>query len=126
MRVPRRSCAPPWTPRSKLGKGVAHVLTARATVSVFSAAAPAHRAAAAFAEPDPRLLSFNSSQGWCAELHGTGVAGELRADQTGEEAQWSGHEATGAAAATACESCHGARLNPVALQLRFRERSIAS
>ncbi|UHD14975.1 excinuclease ABC subunit UvrA [Thiocapsa bogorovii] len=77
----------------------------------------------ALPEPDPRLFSFNSKQGWCGDCFGTGLA--LRgfdAEQSGEEDQWQEDDAI---ESTPCPSCHGARLNPQALAVRFRERSIA-
>ncbi len=76
-----------------------------------------------FAEPDPRLFSYNSKHGWCSACFGTGLklAG-FDAEQSGEEVWWNawfeGEE-------VACESCHGARLNPTALAVRFGGRSIA-
>ena len=104
----------------ELGKGVAHALTSAGQIEIFSARRACPSCGRGFAEPDPRLLSFNSSQGWCEDCYGTGVRVEsFESDQTGEEAQWSG------TAAQPCERCHGARLNPVALHLRFHERSIA-
>ena len=112
----------------ELGKGVVHALTAAGKTEIFSARRACPSCGRGFPEPDPRLLSFNSSQGWCDSCFGTGVRVEnFESDQTGEEAQWAG-SAPGAgdgAAARQCEACHGARLNPVALHLRFRERSIA-
>ncbi len=78
---------------------------------------------ASFPEPDPRLFSYNSKHGWCGACFGTGLklAG-FDAEQSGEEVWWNawyeGEE-------VACESCHGARLNPTALAVRFRGRSIA-
>jgi excinuclease ABC subunit A len=104
----------------ELGKGVAHVLTSAGRIEIFSARRACPSCGRGFPEPDPRLLSFNSSQGWCEHCYGTGVQVEcFESDQTGEEAQWTD------TAAQPCESCHGARLNPVALHLRFHERSIA-
>ena len=39
-----------------------------------------------FAEPDPRLFSYNSKHGWCESCYGTGVAIKgFDAEQTGEE-----------------------------------------
>jgi excinuclease ABC subunit A len=113
----------------ELGKGVAHVLAAGGNTEIFSARRACPSCGRGFPEPDPRLLSFNSSQGWCESCFGTGVRVEsFESDQTGEEAQWSASaiEAGDGSAAQQCASCHGARLNPVALQLRFRERSIAA
>jgi excinuclease ABC subunit A len=116
----------------ELGKGVLHVLDADGTLAVFSSRRACPQCGRGFPEPDPRLLSFNSSQGWCERCHGTGVQG--LADEEGGEHE---HEArswengAGAepgpdeAATLVCESCHGARLNPLALHLRFRDQSIA-
>ncbi|NYT22816.1 excinuclease ABC subunit UvrA [Alcaligenaceae bacterium] len=76
-----------------------------------------------FPEPDPRMFSYNSKHGWCTGCYGTGLrlAG-FDAEQTGEEASWNawyeGQE-------EACPDCHGARLNPVSLAVRWRDRSIA-
>jgi excinuclease ABC subunit A len=107
------------------GKGVAHALGVDGSTRIFSARRACPACARGFPEPDPRLLSFNSSQGWCPGCFGTGVQlPGFESDQTGEESQWSGRDADGAAAQT-CAACNGARLNPVALHLRFRERSIA-
>ncbi|MFO1361358.1 MAG: excinuclease ABC subunit UvrA, partial [Burkholderiales bacterium] len=76
-----------------------------------------------FPELDPRLFSFNSKHGWCTSCYGTGLklAG-FDAEQSGEEIWWNEwwEEAT-----QACPACAGRRLNPVALNVRFRGRSIA-
>ncbi len=113
----------------ELGKGVLHVLPPNGSAVIFSSRRSCPSCGRGFAEPDPRLLSFNSSQGWCPSCLGIGVrmAG-FSADQTGEEQLWSqspeGGDAAHDAAAT-CEQCGGARLNSVALHLRLRERSIS-
>ena len=94
-----------------------------------------------FAEADPRLFSYNSKHGWCTSCFGTGVklAG-FRPAQHHETDDWQGAvDAAAEAAAQAaveasaetgseaepCPACHGQRLNPIALNVRFRERSIA-
>jgi len=106
----------------ELGKGVVHVLPARGKLQIFSARRACPSCGRGFAEPDPRLLSFNSSQGWCPSCYGTGVrVAQFEAEQTGEEAQW----LDPAEAAANCPSCGGARLNSTALHLRFHKRSIA-
>ncbi|HEY8540648.1 MAG TPA: excinuclease ABC subunit UvrA [Steroidobacteraceae bacterium] len=76
-----------------------------------------------FADLDPRLFSFNSKHGWCEACFGTGL--KLRgfdAEQSGEEIWWNewfeGEPEI-------CEACRGQRLNPIALNVRFRGRSIA-
>ena len=76
-----------------------------------------------FPDPDPRMFSYNSKHGWCKTCYGTGLrlAG-FDAEQTGEETGWNaGFEGE----EEACPSCHGARLNPISLAVRWRERSIA-
>ena len=76
-----------------------------------------------FAEPDPRLFSFNSKHGWCERCYGTGL--ELAGfdeEQTGEERWWNEWwEAND----VACRNCNGKRLRPEALAVRFQERSIS-
>ncbi|MFZ5509664.1 MAG: excinuclease ABC subunit UvrA, partial [Pseudomonadota bacterium] len=76
-----------------------------------------------FAEPDPRLFSFNSKHGWCDSCYGTGLqlAG-FDAEQTGEEIWWNEWFEGDT---QACPSCQGRRLNPTALAVRLRGRSIA-
>jgi len=75
-----------------------------------------------FPEPDPRLFAWSSARGWCAGCHGTGLTlPEFDAEQTGEEDRWLDEEAE----AGTCVTCDGARLNPVALAVKFRGRSIA-
>jgi excinuclease ABC subunit A len=86
-----------------------------------------HRACAgcgkSFPEPDPRMFSYNSKHGWCTHCYGTGLqlAG-FEAEHTGEEVWWNawyeGEE-------TPCPACHGQRLNPTSLAVRFDDRSIA-
>jgi len=86
-----------------------------------------HRACArcgrSFPEPDPRMFSYNSKHGWCTQCFGTGLklAG-FEAEHTGEEIWWNEWYEGEAAA---CEACHGRRLNPTSLAVRFGEHSIA-
>ncbi|HEV8443982.1 MAG TPA: excinuclease ABC subunit UvrA [Steroidobacteraceae bacterium] len=109
-----------------LGKGLLHVLDPEAKkpkVQVFSIKRACPSCGLSFAELDPRLFSFNSKHGWCEDCFGTGLALEgFGEEQSGEEAAWNewlegdAHE---------CETCHGQRLNPVALHVRFRDQNIA-
>ncbi|HLQ12548.1 MAG TPA: excinuclease ABC subunit UvrA [Steroidobacteraceae bacterium] len=104
------------------GNGVAHVLGARGRLQVLSSRRACPNSGRGFAEADPRLLSFNSPQGWCPACHGTGLEiKEFDAEQTGEESQWLDANRSG----TPCSACHGQRLNPVALHLRLGGRSIS-
>ncbi|MEO8039288.1 MAG: excinuclease ABC subunit UvrA, partial [Betaproteobacteria bacterium] len=74
-------------------------------------------------ELDPRLFSYNSKHGWCETCYGTGLAIQgFDEAQTGEEIWWNDWFE---GEATPCPACQGQRLNPVALNVRFRDRSIA-
>jgi excinuclease ABC subunit A len=107
------------------GKGLVHVLDVRSSaVTVFSTRRACPSCGRSFAEPDPRLFSFNSRHGWCESCYGTGV--ELPGfdeAQSGEETGWNEWYA---AELPPCPGCRGQRLNPVALAVRFRARSIAA
>jgi excinuclease ABC subunit A len=109
-----------------LGKGLAHVMdldAKRPKVQVFSIKRACPSCGTSFAELDPRLFSFNSKHGWCEGCFGTGLALEgFSAEQSGEEATWNEWLEDDA---KVCESCDGDRLNRVALNVRFRDRSIA-
>ncbi|HSD55488.1 MAG TPA: excinuclease ABC subunit UvrA [Burkholderiales bacterium] len=125
----------------ELGKGVVHVLdgldrleaAARANggarievdlpQAIFSTKRACPSCNRSFPELDPRLFSFNSKHGWCPQCYGTGLklAG-FDEEQTGEEIWWNEwwEDET-----QPCPACAGKRLNPVALNVRFRGRSIA-
>ena len=104
------------------GKGVVHVLD-RGKVQVFSTRRACPSCGRSFAEPDPRLFSYNSKHGWCTDCFGTGLEiGGFDAEQSGEEIWWNDWFEGEAAE---CGSCHGQRLNPEALAVTFRDRSIA-
>ncbi|CAM5206134.1 UvrABC system protein A OS=Castellaniella defragrans OX=75697 GN=HNR28_001275 PE=3 SV=1 [Castellaniella defragrans] len=76
-----------------------------------------------FPEPDPRLFSYNSRHGWCPTCFGTGVQlVGFTEDQTGEETTWLDEASQ---TLQTCPTCHGQRLNRVALAFVWHERSIA-
>jgi excinuclease ABC subunit A len=107
------------------GKGLVHVLGPKSdAVTVFSTKRACPSCDRSFSELDPRLFSFNSKHGWCASCYGTGVemAG-FDEEQTGEEIwwnEWYEHDPQ------PCSACNGHRLSPIALNVRFRNRSIAA
>jgi excinuclease ABC subunit A len=109
-----------------LGKGLLHVLdpdAKRPKVQVFSIKRACPSCGTSFAEPDPRLFSFNSKHGWCEGCYGTGLEIEgFDEEQSGEETAWNEWLEDDA---RACETCSGQRLNPVALHVRFRDLNIA-
>jgi excinuclease ABC subunit A len=121
------------------GKGVVHVIapldglmegTAKVTEQVFSTKRACPSCGRSFAELDPRLFSYNSKHGWCNSCFGTGlklsgVDWNEERERTGAEdhvldswLEWLEIEET-------CPDCEGKRLNPVALAVRFHDRSIA-
>jgi excinuclease ABC subunit A len=108
------------------GRGVVHVATqgnakSSAAVNVFSTKRACPHCGTGFPELDPRLFSFNSKHGWCKSCFGTGLQMEqFDAEQSGEESAWR------EAQSGTCPDCAGLRLNPVALHVRFRDRSIAA
>jgi excinuclease ABC subunit A len=107
------------------GKGLLHVLPAGAArVTVFSTKRACPSCGKSFAELDPRLFSFNSKHGWCESCFGTGVSMPgFDEEQSGEEIWWNEwYEQE----AQPCPACHGERLNPTALAVRFRGHSIAA
>ncbi|HWJ05152.1 MAG TPA: excinuclease ABC subunit UvrA [Steroidobacteraceae bacterium] len=104
------------------GKGIAHVVD-RGKTRVFSTKRACPSCSRSFAEPDPRMFSYNSKHGWCEQCFGTGLEiGGFDAEQSGEEVWWNDWFEGDA---TVCASCDGQRLNPVALNVLFKGRSIA-
>ena len=76
-----------------------------------------------FPEPDPRVFSSNSKHGWCQGCFGTGLQLQgFDGEQTGEENAWN---ASYEGETQTCTSCHGARLNPIARAVLWRDKSIA-
>jgi excinuclease ABC subunit A len=109
------------------GRGVVHVAAATgdakqpAAVNIFSTKRACPNCGTGFPELDPRLFSFNSKHGWCKTCFGTGLQlEEFGPEQSGEESAWR------EAQSHTCPDCAGLRLNPVALHVRFRDRSIAA
>jgi len=83
-----------------------------------------------FPELDPRLFSYNSKHGWCAACYGTGLAlervewDEARA-RTGTEDHVLDSWIDWLEVEERCTACDGQRLNPEALAVHWRGRSIA-
>ena len=105
-----------------LGKGAVRVLDgSKETLHSTVRACPG--CARSFEPLDPRLFSYNSRHGWCARCFGTGVELDgFDASQSGEERGWNdGYDGR----ERSCGACHGARLKPEALAVRYRKRSIA-
>jgi len=85
----------------------------------------------AFAELDPRLFSYNSRHGWCTTCVGTGL--ELKDVEWDEERSRTGTEdhvldswIEWLEVDQPCPACHGNRLNPEALAVKWDGKSIAA
>ncbi len=103
------------------GRGAMKLSTARGE-TIFSTKRSCPGCGRSFPELDPRLFSYNSRHGWCEGCFGTGLAlAGFGEDDTGEEDAWLDE----ADDSRACPRCHGRRLKPEALAVRFRDRHIA-
>ena len=108
------------------GKGLVSVMPSGNTVqsTMYSTRRACPSCGRSFAEPDPRMFSFNSKHGWCTGCFGTGLEiPDFDDAQTGEEIWWNEWFER---EAIPCSECQGQRLNPVALNVRFRKQSIAA
>ncbi len=110
----------------QIGKGNVLVCAAsgrRKADNLFSINRSCPGCASSFAEPDPRLFSFNSRHGWCPACFGTGLQlQDFDAEQSGEENMWLSDEAGTEHAV--CSVCDGARLNREARAIRYQDVSI--
>jgi len=91
---------------------------------LFSTRRACPKCSRSFEELDPRLFSFNSKHGWCPRCFGTGLQFfGFSEEHTGEEAWWNewfeGQERP-------CPACHGQRLRPEALSVKFQGMNIAN
>ena len=121
------------------GKGVAHVIApldglmngkGKVTETVYSTKRACPSCSRSFPELDPRLFSYNSKHGWCPGCYGTGL--QL------EEVGWDEERARNGTEDNVldswiewlevdepCPQCEGKRLNPEALAVLWRDKSIA-
>jgi len=111
------------------GKGVVHVQTGKA-IQVYSTKRACPSCGRSFQELDPRLFSYNSRHGWCPTCVGTGlqlkdVGWDAERSRTGQEDHVLDSWIEWLEVDEPCPSCHGKRLNPEALAVRWRDRSIS-
>jgi excinuclease ABC subunit A len=128
------------------GKGVVHVLGGLDTLAEAMAKKDAKRIRfsetvysvkracpccnRSFPELDPRLFSYNSKHGWCATCFGTGLSLEKvdwdeEREKTGTEEHVLDSWLNWLEVDEPCPDCSGKRLNPTALAVKYRKRSIA-
>ncbi len=136
---------------SQAGDATAYAgASAALRTQLFSTKRACSSCGTSFAELDPRLFSFNSRLGWCPHCIGTGVTlpfipkvdekNRSDEDSTSESIGYLAERLADAAARegaaeeaegaqpyvpTPCGHCAGQRLNPTALAVRLRDRSIA-
>ncbi|MDR1854694.1 MAG: excinuclease ABC subunit UvrA, partial [Azoarcus sp.] len=104
------------------GKGVLKALalgTPGAKPQTFSTLRACPSCGRSFPEPDPKLFSYTTRHGWCPKCFGTGLKTTARVDDPdaldlGNVDEFVRHDEP-------CPECEGARLNPVARAVRFRE-----
>ncbi len=128
------------------GKGVVHVLGGLDTLAeamakknprlirfsetVYSVKRACPCCNKSFPELDPRLFSYNSKHGWCPTCFGTGLSLEKvdwdeEREKTGTEEHVLDSWLNWLEVDEPCPDCHGKRLNPTALAVQYRKRSIA-
>lgn len=105
----------------RIGKGTLYALDNRKHLTVHSTERACPTCGRSFTVLDPKLFSYNSTQGWCPKCRGFGELFELPDVERGARAdaieeswfEWTEgkHEP--------CPECHGARLNRVALAVRL-------
>ncbi len=105
----------------KLGHGTLLALDNHRSVSVHSTERACASCGRSFQPLDPKMFSYNSSQGWCPQCRGFGelfylpdVDRGARADAI--EESWFGWQEGNR---EACPTCNGARLNEVARAVRL-------
>jgi len=93
-----------------LGDGMVAVNSSKSGDTVYSVKRACPECGKSFAEPDPRMFSFNSVHGACPECQGVGVVAYEDGEEWWEEV---------------CPECHGDRLKPEPLAVRIAGKSIA-
>jgi excinuclease ABC subunit A len=112
----------------EMGKGALQVLAKKP--QSFSTKRSCPSCGRGFAELDPRLFSYNSRHGWCPTCVGTGlelkdVDWDTDRSRTGTEDHVLDSWIEWLEVDQPCPACHGRRLNPEALAVRWDDRSIA-
>jgi excinuclease ABC subunit A len=112
----------------EIGKGAIQVLAKKSQSFSTKRACPS--CGRGFAELDPRLFSYNSRHGWCPACVGTGlelkdVGWDAERSRTGTEDHVLDSWIEWLEVDQPCPACHGKRLNPEALAVRWQGKSIA-
>ncbi len=119
----------------EIGKGLIKLHTSDKNLILLSTKSSCPSCNQSFEDLDPRLFSFNSPHGWCANCRGHGnvpkrrrqldtsrfdsiLAAEMDADRAMERMDET--------EIVKCPSCHGSRLNPIASAVRLQGSGTAS
>jgi len=112
----------------EIGKGSVQILAKKP--QSFSTKRSCPSCGRGFAALDPRLFSYNSRHGWCAACYGTGlelkdVGWDAERSRTGTEDHVLDSWIEWLEVDQPCPDCHGQRLNPEALAVKWNGRSIS-
>ncbi len=105
----------------RLGRGTVHALGNDRRTSVHSTERACPVCGESFGPLDPKMFSYNSSQGWCPACRGFGEVFYLPDVERGaraeaiEESWYEWQEGN----REICQACHGTRLNPIARSVRL-------
>ncbi len=109
----------------QLGRGTVHALANDGRTSVHSTERSCPACGESFGPLDPKMFSYNSSQGWCPSCRGFGEIFYLPEVERGaragaiEESWFEWQEGR----REICQSCHGTRLNAIARAVRLWNRT---
>jgi excinuclease ABC subunit A len=109
----------------QLGRGTVYALGNDGRTSVHSTERSCPACGESFGPLDPKMFSYNSSRGWCPACRGFGEIFYLPEVERGaragaiEESWFEWQEGQ----REICQSCHGARLNPIARAVRLCNRT---
>ncbi len=112
----------------EVGKGSVQILAKKPQSFSTKRACPS--CGRGFAELDPRLFSYNSRHGWCNACYGTGlelkdVGWDAERSRTGTEDHVLDSWIEWLEVDQPCPECHGDRLNPEALAVKWNGKNIA-
>ena len=115
-----------------IGKGSARARDSRGKIHILSSEMNCPDCGRAFEPLDPRLFSFNSPHGWCADCRGFGEvwqdysSKEFDSVLEGELAEERSHEILGEGEARPCPGCKGTRINETARSVFLQGETITS
>lgn len=108
------------------GKGAFSILDKDGGQNFYSTRRACPLCNTAFPEPDPRMFSYNSSQGWCPDCMGTGLINDIAFNEieNNESLESDAIQNVDSDYLGVCRNCNGARLNSIARAFKWKEKSI--